>query len=202
MLITMLWTTHRFPQAVYAILEMLPLYDSIATPGLLGSTLYDTLSAVPPAGATGLVQVNATQFVVDCGALGNASLGGFVANDDGVADPDMFAVHVGTEEVSVVSVPLGVCLFGLDCIVRRVKAHQCRWYRTANPSIVITSTNTVNSSARCPTFLIAATVNIADASGAVQSLWPINPHAVYGEHNNSTSYPFCSSPRWFLILLR
>ena len=90
---------------MYAVLETLPLFADVATPGLLGSTLYDTFPLLSD--ASGTTRVNASQFLVSCSALNNASVGGFQALSDGVAFPDTFHVNVGTDAVVTVDIPVG-----------------------------------------------------------------------------------------------
>ena len=90
-------------------LEVLPLYADLETPGLLGSTLYDVIPLLD--GATGEVTVNASQFEVDCGAVPNGSIGGFTAVGDGVTAPDTWVnISVGVPDVLVDITVVGTSL--------------------------------------------------------------------------------------------
>ena len=75
----------------------------------MNSTLYDVIPSVP--GAAGEVTVNATQFEVDCAALNNATISGFLelsgSSDDSDPDPDTFNVDVGTTTIQVFTMPVG-----------------------------------------------------------------------------------------------
>lgn len=64
-----------FPEVVYSILNVLPLYSNIDTPGLLNSTLYDVIPLMT--GASGNVTVNATMFQASCEMVRNATLSDF-----------------------------------------------------------------------------------------------------------------------------
>lgn len=69
------------PVFLHTILETLPLYPKLATPGLLNSTLYDVIATVP--NAAGEVTVNATQFQIDCGVMpSNATIDGYAVSED------------------------------------------------------------------------------------------------------------------------
>ena len=95
-------TLPSFPPAVYTILETLPLYSGLDTPGLLNSTLYDTIQTVP--GAEGNVAVNATQFVVDCGTLSNVTISNFTLFSE---EMYVFNVDVGMSQVRPNPLPAG-----------------------------------------------------------------------------------------------
>ena len=95
-------------------MEILPLYPDLDTPGLLNSTLYDTIPILE--GAAGEVAINASQFQVDCGAVQNGGIDGYATrlSDTGLTLDVFFNdVSIGNSALSVGELPAGVFIFFL-----------------------------------------------------------------------------------------
>ncbi|KIP09766.1 hypothetical protein PHLGIDRAFT_302484 [Phlebiopsis gigantea 11061_1 CR5-6] len=151
-----------FPESIYSILEVLPLYPDLDTPGLLNSTLYDVVPLLDD--ATGEVIVSAAQFEVDCGAV----RGGYIN--------DIASINGGEESLyEWANVSVGVPGVVLNLI------------SAANPSLVVTSA-VYNSSANYPFVIVTATVNVTDDSGTMQSVHSINPWAIKATNDSSILY--------------
>lgn len=84
---------------MYEILNTLAIYPGMVTPGLLNSTIYDTIPTV--AGASGTVTVNATMFQAECGLIRNLPLTSdnfhpATGSDTTTGDPAGFSVTVAS----------------------------------------------------------------------------------------------------------